>query len=274
LPLASIMGVTIGLLGIIAAVAIVFGHHGSGPQPPYTPLSTVVPTGTVPPAGTAVAQPTGTVAPQSTTQTQPTEAVATEAAQPTAAVPTGVVQPTEALPPTEVVQPTQPAVQPTQPNTGPSQTISTTTFSLQVPTSWQVVSNKQGQTANEVVLGDPSDQPNALDIYGGQNTSATSAEAALQGILTNLQQQYPDAKACGNSQQATIGGVAGTVTPICFTFTPQGGAALSAVDVAWAGTNQSGSYLYAVGMMAGESNQAYFTSATSVLRTLQWGGGQ
>ena len=283
LPLASILGVTIGLLGVIAAVAIVFGHHGAAAQPPYPPLSTVAPSSTVVAGANATAQPTstqasgaqatGTIAPVSTTAALPTSTFAAQ--------PTEVTQPTEVVPPTEIVQPTQPAVeptvpagQPTQVNQGPSQSLTTTTFTVQVPTSWQVVNQKTGQTQNEVVLEDPSTAPNSLDIFAGQSSASTTAQAALQTVLGNLQQQYPDAKVCGNSQQATIGGIAGTAVPICFTFTPQGGTAVSSADVAWAGTDQSGSNLYVAGMMAGQSNQAFFSNAAAVLQTVQWVGGQ
>ncbi len=275
LPLASILGVTIGLLGVIAAVAIVFGHHGSNAQPPYTPLSTVAPTATAVPSSAAVVQATSTVTAQPTSATQPTQAgvVPTQSGtMPTsaaAATATPFVQATQAG-----VIPTQAGVVPTQASQGSTQTLTTTTFTLQVPTSWQTVNQKTGQTQNEVVLEDPSTSPDAVDIYAGQAATTTTAQTALQEVLSNLQQQYADAKVCGNSQQSSIGGVVGTVVPICFTFTPQGGSALSAVDVAWAGTDQSGSYVYLVGMMAGESNQTFFTNASAVLQTLQWGGGQ
>ena len=273
LPMASILGVTIGLLGVIAAVAIVFGHHGAAAQPPYPPLSTVAPSSTVVPAAKATAQVTSTAAPASTTAALPTS---TYAAQPTEAT-----QPTEVVPPTEIVQPTLPPAEPTQPtgqptqvNQGPSQSLTTTTFTVQVPTSWQVVNQKTGQTQNEIVLDDPSTAPNSLDIFAGQSSASTTAQAALQTILSNLQQQYPDAKVCGNSQQATIGGIAGTAVPICFTFTPQGGTAVSSADVAWAATDQTGNNLYVAGMMAGQSNQAFFSNAAAVLQTVQWVGGQ
>lgn len=293
LPLASILGVTIGLLGVIAAVAIVFGHHGAAAQPPYPPLSTVAPSSTVVPGVNATAQPTSTQASSAqATSTQATSAQATSTAAPVstappvptstfAAQPTEQPQPTEVVPPTEIVQPTQPPVEPTQPvaqptqvNQGPSQSLTTTTFTVQVPTSWQVVNQKTGQTQNEVVLDDPSTAPNSLDIFAGQSSASTTAQAALQTILSNLQQQYPDAKVCGNSQQATIGGIAGTAVPICFTFTPQGGTAVSSADVAWAATDQTGTNLYVAGMMAGQSNQAFFSNAAAVLQTVQWVGGQ
>ena len=268
LPLASILGVTIGLLGVIAALAIVIGHHGAGAQAPYAPLATVAPTGTQAPAYTPAA------APSSTFATQPTSAVPTQPGQPTSGVPTQPAQPTTVVPPTPETQPTQAVPQPTQANSGPSQTLSTTTFTMQVPTSWQIVNHKTAQTQNEYVLEDPSTSPNSLDIFAGQSTSPANAQTTLQAILAGLQQQYPDAKSCGNNQQSTIGGVAGTVMPICFTFTPQGGAAVASADLAWVGTNQSGSYLYVVGMMAGQSNQAFFGNASAVLKTVQWGGGQ
>jgi hypothetical protein len=248
----------IGLLGVVAAIAILMSNHGSNPQPNVAlGTATAAPTQ----AGPTQAVPTQPVP----TQPGPTQAVPTQPG-PTEAVPTQP-EPTQAAP--------SPAPQPTSPPSPNGQPLTTSTFSLTVPSGWQVANSKTGSTGNEVQLEETSTEPNLVDIFGGQVTSAQTAQAVLQSVLTNLQQQYADAKVCSNNvQQATIGGVSGSAEVICFTFTPQGGAAISSGDLVWGGTSPSGMSVYIVQEMGGASNQTFFTDASTMIGTLQWVVGQ
>jgi len=172
-----------------------------------------------------------------------------------------------------VGQPTVPATQPSGP-TGAGQIFSSTTFSVFVPSEWQVGNETTTPSENEVVLQDPSTAPNGLDIFAGQNTAQADAGTVLQSVIANLQQKFPDAKQCGSTVPITFGGVAGTLVPICYTITPQGGAAVSVAELAWAATDATGANVYFVGQTAAASNQAFFTHAGDVTKTIVWGGGQ
>jgi hypothetical protein len=245
LQMGTILGVTLGLIGILAVIGVLTSHHGAAPAPPAPIVATTAPTAPIP----------ATAVPQPTSPNQPTAAPQ----------PTSPGQPTAAPQPTSQPQPTA-APQPTQ--TG-GQTVSTSTFSLQVPASWQVVN----KTQNEAVLTDPGSAPNGLDVGAGQGSGAQTAQSVLQLILSNMQQQYPDAKQCGDTVQATVGGVSGTGMQICFTFTPQGGTAFSAVDGAWGAASASGSTMYWISAMAGSDNQTFFNGVSAVVGTIQWAGG-
>lgn len=279
LPLATILGSVVGLLGLLAAGAIVFGH--SGPPPVLPPAPTALPptsipsTPTVPPPPptSPPAQPTNAPVVQPTSvPAQPTEAgTPTDTAVPPPVFPTNPpVQPTT-VPPVPPVQPTTaPPVQPTTMPPVPSGLpLTTSMFSLQVPGGWQVAS----QTAYEVVLQNPSTAPNLLDIGGATVASPTTVQTALQTLIGKLQQTAPDARACGQGQPETISGAQGTIVPVCFTYTPQGGAAITVVALVWAATSTSGSSIFAVERIAAPDNQAFFTNAGQVLSTLQWTGG-
>jgi hypothetical protein len=252
----------IGVLGLLAAIGILTSHRAPV-QPPVVPVTTASPT--IVPVQPTQVPPQPTSAPVQPTQpAQPTSASVqpTQASQPTSA-------PTQASLPI----PTALATQPSGP-TGAGQTLSTTTFSVFVPSEWQVIKQTTNPSQNEVVLQDPSTAPNGLDIFSGVSTSATTAQSVLQSVLTNAQQKYPDAQQCGNTVQSTIGGVAGTLMPICFTITPQGGTAISVAELAWAATDPAGSTVYFVAQTAALANQTFFTHAGDVTKTIQWGGGQ
>lgn len=283
LPLGSLLGIVIGVLGILAAVGILTSHRGS--SAPTIPIPTAYPTS--PPAQPTFApEPTAPSGQPTAPAAQPTS----PAAQPTAPAeqPTLAPQPTvdqsqptaPAEQPTLASQPTSPPAQPGVPTTQPSgptgagQTFSTTTFSVFVPSEWQVGNETTTPTENEVVLQDPSTAPNGLDIFAGQNTAQTDAGTVLQSVIANLQQKFPDAKQCGSTVPITFGGVAGTLVPICYTITPQGGAAVSVAELAWAATDATGANVYFVGQTAAASNQAFFTHAGDVTKTIVWGGGQ
>ncbi|MGH2408826.1 MAG: hypothetical protein ACRDGS_00515, partial [Chloroflexota bacterium] len=59
-----------------------------------------------------------------------------------------------------------------------------------------------------------------------------------------------------------------------YTIIPQGGAAVSVADLAWAATDAAGSTVYFVGQTAAQNNQPFFTHAGDVTKTIRWGGGQ
>jgi hypothetical protein len=269
LPLATMLGSVAGVLGLLAAGAIVFGHTSPGPTPLPVPTTQPQPTSapvqpTTPPQPTAQSQPTTQAQP--TTQSQPTAPdVATDT--PVAVdTPAAVDTPVAVSPPNE---PTQPAP---GPGPGPApggQAVTTSLFSVVVPSGWQAK-----QSGTEVQLQDPSTAPNSLDIAGGTPNSPVTVDAALQGLLAQLQKNAPDAQPCGQGQSLTIGGARGTVLPVCFTFTPQGGAAIKSVALLWAATSSSGSSIFVVEEIAAQDNQAFFTNAGHVTNTLRWTGGQ
>jgi hypothetical protein len=173
--------------------------------------------------------------------------------------------PTQALPtqaaPIEPPQPTQPTVS--------GQNLTTSAFSVTVPPTWQVSGNQTSQTAVEVMLEEPS--RGYIDIFA--ETSAT-AQQLLQQALATKQRDYPDAALCGNSGQDTVGGVTGPTELICFTMTPQGGAAQNVQDGVWAGTSADGTTGYAVQIIGLANDQQFFNDAASVADTLQWSGDQ
>ena len=247
LPLATMLGSVVGLLGLLAAGAIVFGRTSPSPTPLPLPTTQAQPT-------SAPVQPT--TLPQPTIQAQPTTQ-----AQPTAPdVATPVDTPPVVSPPT------------TQPGPGPApggQTVTTSLFSVVVPSGWQAK-----QSGTEVQLQDPSTAPNFLDIAGGTPSSPVQVATVLQDLLAQLQKGFPDAQPCGQGQALTIGGAQGTVLPVCFTLTPQGGAAIKSVALLWAATSSSGSSVFVVKEIAAQDNQAFFTNAAHVMSTLKWTGGQ
>ena len=245
----TILGLVIAALGFVAAIGILTSHHGGGSQA----------------AGVAVA--TAAATSRTPLPTSPALAPTSVATNPALAPTTLPGQPTAAAPSTPLVQPTAAQAQPTAPGTG--RTVSTGTFSVQVPAGWQVAN----QSRTELLLQNPSTAPNQLDIGAGQVNSPTSAQAVLQGILATLQQNYPDAKQCGTPAAGTLSGVSGTQTDYCFTFTPQGGAAFAADEHVWAGTSPNGTFEYLVAGMAAASNQAFFASADPVVGSIQWGAG-
>ncbi len=269
LPLGSLIGIVIGVLGLVAAIGILTSHRSAATPPPL-PVPTALPTSpAVQP--TFAPQPTAPAS-QPTSPAQPTQPLG----QPTqpAAPPTFAPQPTQpAAPPTFAAQPTAPAPQPTGPP-GPGQTFASTTFSVFIPSEWQVINQSTKPSQNEVILQDPSTAPNGLDIFAGLSSAQTDAQTVLQTVLTNLQRQYPDAQQCGSSVPATFGGVAGTLMPVCYTITPQGGAAISVAELAWAATDAAGVTVYFVGQTAAQSNQPFFTHAGDVTKTIHWGGSQ
>jgi hypothetical protein len=311
LPLGSILGLMIGAIGLLAAIAVLTSHGGAAPLPPQPKLPSVTPGPSVVPnaTGTALAhrpaaqptstalahrptvQPTGTVVPLPTATTAVSQPSSTPESLPALTPTSGGSglpgQPTTppggpglpGLPTTPPSGPGGPGLpgQPTTPPSGPSgpgQTLNTSTFSVQVPNGWQVANEKTTATYNSVNLQDPSTAPNTLIIEAGATSSPVDVQTVLQAILQGLQQQYPDAQQCGQSQQTAFGGMTGTLVPICFTFTPQGGAAIPSVDLAWASVSTSGTYFYSIEQIAGQSNQPFFTHAGDVTNTVQWVGGQ
>ncbi len=267
LPLGTMLGSVVGLLGLLAAGAIVFGHNSPSPTPPLPPAPTTIPqpTGapvqpTAPPQPTAVAQDTPASQP-----TAPVVAQDTPASQPTAS---DVATDTPAAADTPPSEPTQSAPGPAP--SGGGQTITTSLFSVVVPSGWQAKQN----SATSVQLQDPSTAPNDLEIGGGTPSSPVTAAAVIQGLLAGLQKNFPDAQPCGQGQPLTIGGAQGTVLPVCFTVTPQGGAAVKSAALLWGATSSSGSSVFVVEEIAAQDNQAFFTNAGQVTKTLKWAGGQ
>lgn len=265
LPPATILGMVLGLLAVAAAIAILTSNHGSGAQLANLPLATQRPTLAVPtqPVGTQVV-PTHPVG----TQVVPTQPVGT-AVVPTQALGTAVV-PTKAV--GTAVVPTQAASTPFPQATqvaATGQTLNTSLFSVNVPSTWQVSNNQASQTYVEVILQDPNH--GFIDVFA--ETSAT-AQQLLQQALSVKQQAYPDARLCGNSGQDVVGGITGSTELICFTMTPQGGAAQNVQDGVWAGTSASATTGYAVQIIGLASDQQFFNDAASVAGTLQWIGGQ
>ena len=282
LPLGSLIGIVIGVLGILAAIGILTSHRGS--SAPTIPIPTAYPT-SPPVQPTFAPQPTAPSAQPTAPSAQPTAPSAQPTApsgQPTAPAeqPTFASQPTApAEQPTFASQPTAPAAQPTaatQPSgpTSGGQTFSSTTFSVFVPSGWQVGNETTTPSQNEILLQDPSTAPNGLDIFAGQSSAQTDGGTVLQSVITNLQQKFPDATQCGSTVPITFGGVAGTLMPICYTITPQSGSAVSVAELAWAATDASGSNVYFVGQTAAQNNQSFFTHAGDVTKTITWGGGQ
>lgn len=273
LPGASIVGVLVGVLGVVTAVGILFGHRGPivvPIVPTNTPAATAAPTQVaLPTQPQATAQPPAT----ETTAPLPTDAAATDTAapEPTNAAPatdTAAPLPTEA-PATETAVPSLPTQAP-PPNPQPlGPTLTTQYFSVQAPSDWNVQ-----QQNNEVLMSDPHASPDEIDIAGGtSNSGPTDVQTVLNGLLQAMQQKSPDAAQCGQSQQATFGGKQGTLVPICFTFTPQSGAAVSAVALAWAAVGSDGSTIYVLEAMATKSQiQTLLSDATPVFHTLQWIG--
>jgi hypothetical protein len=269
------LGLVLGLLAVAAAIAVLTSSHGSSAQPAHVPLatarSTQVQATPAAPTHAALIHVRGTQV--ATTPAVPTQAATTQVV-PTAAVPAQAV-PTQTMPaqaappqvvptqaaPTEPPQPAQPALS--------GQTLTTSAFSVTVPPSWQVAGNQASQTAVEVTLEEPSH--GYVDIFA--ETSAT-AQQLLQQALSVKQQAYPDARVCGNSGQDTVGGVTGPTELICFTMTPQGGAAQNVQDGVWAGASADGTTGYAVQIIGLASDQQFFNDAASVAETLQWIGGQ
>jgi hypothetical protein len=246
----TILGLVIAVLGFVAAIGILSSHHGSGSQA----------------AGAAVATAAATSpTPLPTSPSLAPTSVATNPALAPTALPG---QPTASAPSTPVVQPTAAQAQPTAPGTG--RTVSTGTFSVQVPAGWQVANQSQ----TELLLQNPSAAPNQLDIGAGQVNSPTSARALLLTILSGLQQKYPDAKQCGTPASGTLSGVSGTQTDYCITFTPQSGAAVSAVEIPWAGTNASGTIAYFFASTAGGTDKKFWTDATKVVESIRCETGQ
>ena len=240
----------LGLLGVAAAIAILMSNHGSSAQLANVPLAT--------------ARPSHAVSTQAAgTRVVPTQAAGTQVV-PTQAAGTQVV-PTQALPTQAASTPIPQATQ----VSASGQTLNTSMFSVTMPSTWQVSSNQSTQTYVEVILQESSN--GFIDIFA--ETSAT-AQQLLQQALSVKQQAYPDAKLCGNSGQDAVGGITGSTELICFTMTPQGGAAQNVQDGVWAGTSADGTTGYAVQIIGLASDQQFFNDAASVAGTLQWIGGQ
>jgi hypothetical protein len=130
------------------------------------------------------------------------------------------------------------------------------------------------QQSNQVQMADPRVAHDAIDILGAAAPGGqTDVQSVLNALLQTLQASSPDAAQCGQTQQLSFGGKQGTLVPICFTFTPQGGSAISAIALAWASVSSDGSTVYVVEAMSAKSQiQALLNDATPVFHTLQWIG--
>ncbi len=241
LPFTSIVAVVIGVLGILTAAAVLFLHSSNHPMPlPPLPTLTVVPT--VAPAVTGTQQPTATQVPNPTSLLNPT--------QPPSPNPT---------------QPPNPS--PTQPAGG--QVLTTQGFSIDVLSGWSV----SQQQSNSALLAHASGSgTNGLLYVGaGQSSSPTTAQTILQNTLTTLQQQYPDAKQCGDLAQFAVANIPGTAMPVCFTLTPQGGASFQALSVNWAATNSAGTTIYTLQEMGAENPPDFFNNdVPPIVKTVNW----
>ncbi len=304
LPGTAILALVIGAVAVIGALGLLTTHHGSSATLPISIVATPTPTAapatpSVTTQGTGTPNATGTVLVHETAQptsahgltalptavntpalAQPTSATGqptSALAQPASASPSStssLAQPTSAAasPTSALAQPTatyaeeQPTAAPVATQANAGQTVSTNTFSIQLPSGWQVAQ----QSSNEMLLTDTQTQPNSMDIGHDQSSSAQSAEGILQSILTNLQQRYPDAAQCTDASQGTVAGVTGTHIKICYTFTPQGGAAFPAVSYAWAATDASGESVYMLQATAASSNTTFWNRASDLVSYLQW----
>ena len=142
-----------------------------------------------------------------------------------------------------------------------------------VPSGWEVVQNKKESGVDRVVLDNPSTAPNALELDGGQFSSATNASSILQAILSGFQKQYPDTVTCAKESAAKIGGVTGSMEGFCFTVTPQGGAAIRCLAIVWAGTPPDGMTGYVLELISAASNKSFYDKSGDVIDTIQWVGG-
>jgi hypothetical protein len=137
---------------------------------------------------------------------------------------------------------------------------------VQLPDGWEVVQ----QSSNEMLLADSENTPNGVDIGHDQSSSPETAQAALQSILSGFQQKYPDATECGDSAQIAIDNVVGTMMKICYTFTPEGGAAFPAFEYPWVATDSTGTSIYLMQVTAGTTNTAFWSRVNDVLGLIQW----
>ena len=249
LSFSAIVAVTTVLLGILACIAIVVSHGASNDSlpslyPSPVPQASAVPVASPTAGNTPVQQPAATSVPTSAPPSPPT------------------------------APPVARTAVPVQPSGAGGQTVSNSMFSLQISSGCQVVVNTTSQTENKVVLQDTGSGPNALEVLAGQSTNPTNAQAVLQAHLATIQQRYPDATPCGQATQVTASGIAGMTMRICYTFTPQSGAAVSAVEIPWAGTNAGGTIAFFFASTAGGTDKKFWTEATKVVESIRWVTGQ
>lgn len=205
LPMAVIVGGAVAALlvvgGVGAAVALVAGGGDDGPSPPPIVGASATPGGIATPAPT------------------PPGGIATPASTPAggSATPTPTPAPTPAPTPTPAAQ------------GGDTQLIDVEYVSIEVPADWQVA--WQEQTSIGVV---EPDTRGLLIVTSGGIDPGTTLEAFQQSIISDAQASYADAQVCGGPDPVQTGPglpTPGTFFSLCYTVTPQSGAAFVAADI-------------------------------------------
>ncbi len=146
--------------------------------------------------------------------------------------------------------------------------VATNTFCVALLQGWSVLQKENV----DIILKDDTGGGGfgTLYINSGTLKTPTTAQEWLQQVIAGYQKQYPDVKECGTAAQFTVGSVTGTGIPICYSETPQGGAAFPAVSELWAATNGGGTTVYSFGMNAAASDAKMLDNTSKLLESLQW----
>lgn len=141
------------------------------------------------------------------------------------------------------------------------------TLTLRLLSGWKVVKKER----TDVILANTSsDGTGFLYLLAGVLNQPTTAQNLLDGTIAGLQKQYPDANLCGSPASYTVGGVAGTLVSVCYTFTPQGGSSFPAVSLLWGATNGTGKTIYFFHAQLAADNKAFVNNLIQLLRTVTW----